>query len=333
MRAVVLDRPGRIEVRDVPDPAPALAGVVVRVMACGVCGTDLHIVDGEFPPTPYPITPGHEFSGEVVAVGTEVAHRWREGDRVAVDPSLFCGHCGACRIGRGNLCANWAAIGDTVDGAFAEYTAVPAANLYALADGLDYRQGALIEPLSCALHGLKRLGSVLGETVLLVGAGTMGLLLQQLLLAAGAQTVTVVDRAASRLGVAEQLGAAGTAASVEELGDKRFGLVVDATGAPAAIESAFGALDRGGRMMVFGVSPAGATVRLSPFRIYNDEITIVGSMAVLNSYLTAAEMMAAGTVVTAPLLTHSMALENFVEALGLVRRGEGIKIQVEPGAG
>ena len=96
-----------------------------------MCGTDLHIADGAFAPTPYPIIPGHEFAGEVVAVGPSV-EGWSEGDRVAVDPSLFCGHCEMCRIGRGNLCANWSAIGDRVDGAFAEYVKVPAENAYAL---------------------------------------------------------------------------------------------------------------------------------------------------------------------------------------------------------
>src|ERR1700676_4002733 len=121
MRAAIVDRPGSIRVGEVPDPKPRDRQVVVKVGACGICGTDLHIADGEFPPTPYPIIPGHEFAGRVVARGDGVPDDWRDGERVAVDPSLFCGHCPACRAGRGNLCANWNAIGDTVNGAFAEY--------------------------------------------------------------------------------------------------------------------------------------------------------------------------------------------------------------------
>ncbi len=127
MRAIVLDHPGSFRVADVPDPTPRAREVVVRVDCCGICGTDLHIIDGEFPPTPYPITPGHEFAGQIVACGPDVEPDLAEGDRVAVDPSLYCGWCRRCRAGRDNLCENWAAIGDTKNGAFAEYVAVPGA--------------------------------------------------------------------------------------------------------------------------------------------------------------------------------------------------------------
>src|SRR3954452_7476819 len=116
MRAAVWEEPGRLAIAERPDPEPGPGEIVVRVAACGMCGTDLHIAAGEFPPTPYPIVPGHEFSGEVVAVGPD-AGGWHAGDRVAADPSLFCGRCAPCRAGHGNLCENWGAIGDTVDGA------------------------------------------------------------------------------------------------------------------------------------------------------------------------------------------------------------------------
>ena len=148
-----------------------------------------------------------------------------------MDPSLFCGYCPACRSGRGNLCANWNAIGDTVNGAFAEYVAVPAANAYRIPDSVDDAQGALIEPLSCAVHGLRRIGPVTGADVLLTGAGTMGLLLLQLLRKAGAATVSVVDRNASRLAAAKAVGADNVATGVAELDRGAFGVVVDATGA------------------------------------------------------------------------------------------------------
>ncbi len=339
MRAIVVQEPGQFELTKVADPAPRPGEALVRVSCCGICGTDLHIVDGEFPPTPYPITPGHEFSGEVVAVGpdgldgTRGARQFEEGTFVAVDPSLFCGHCQPCRTGRGNLCENWGAIGDTVDGAFAELVSVPAANVYRLPEGFDGQTGAMVEPLACAVHGLDRLervGPVVSQTVVLFGAGTMGLLLLQLLVRAGAAGVTVIDRAASRLAVATALGAAATATSPDELDGARFDVAVDATGAPGAIEAAFGSLERGGRLLVFGVAPSDAAIHLSPFRVYNDEITVVGSMAVLFSFDPAVDLLARGAVDVRPLLSAPMPLEQFDQALQRVRAGEGVKTHIRP---
>jgi 2-desacetyl-2-hydroxyethyl bacteriochlorophyllide A dehydrogenase len=331
MRAVVWEAPGKLAMAEVPDPTPDHGELIVQVGACGICGTDVHIADGEFPPTPYPIVPGHEFAGRVVALGDDVPAPWRGGERVAVDPSLFCGHCPACHAGRGNLCANWNAIGDTVDGAFAEYVKVPAANAYPIPDDVSDAQGALIEPLSCAVHGMRRLGPVVGDDVLVMGAGTMGLLLMQLLNRAGARSVAVVDRKASRLESATAAGASAVATDAADLDTGSFGVAVDATGAPAAIEAAFTRLDRGGRLLIFGVTSGDAEVSLSPFRIYNDEITVLGSMAVLNSFGAAADLMADGAVATGPLLADPYPLDRFGDALASVRAGEGIKIQVAPG--
>jgi len=330
MRAIVLDRPGTFRVADVPDPVPDVNQVVVRVECCGICGTDLHILDGEFPPTPYPITPGHEFAGTVVARGAEVRPDLAVGVRVAVDPSLYCGYCRRCRAGRDNLCENWAAIGDTVDGAFAELVAVPANNAYLLPGHLDAQHGAMAEPLACAVHGLDRLGPVLGDSVVVIGAGTMGLLLLQVLLHAGAGPVTVVDRISERLEVARKLGAAQAVTDADALEGTRFEVAVDATGVPKAIETAYGLLDRGGRMLVFGVSAADAVISVSPFRVYNDEITITGSMAILRSFGLAVDMLASGAVDPRLLLSEPLPLEQFGEAVDRVRRGQGIKWHIRP---
>ncbi|HWV24725.1 MAG TPA: zinc-dependent alcohol dehydrogenase family protein [Thermomicrobiales bacterium] len=332
MKAVVIEKPGTIVVKDIPMPEVGPGDLLIKVGACGICGTDLHIADGEFPPTPYPIVPGHEFAGEVVAVGAEVTG-FSGGERVAVDPSLYCGHCHFCRAGKGNLCENWNAIGDTVDGGFAEYVAVPAANAYPLPDHLSYREGALIEPVSCAVHGIDVLDPQLGDTCLIVGAGTMGLMLLQLVQRAGAVRVAVLDLNAERLKRAEKLGAAVTSTDLaallaqEPLG---FDCVIDATGSPKAQESAFSAVKRGGKFLVFGVAAEEARVNLSPFRIYNDEITILGSMAILNSYEPAVEMVASGVIDTETLLTGTYPLDDFETALAGVRRGEGLKTQVLP---
>jgi 2-desacetyl-2-hydroxyethyl bacteriochlorophyllide A dehydrogenase len=330
VRAIVIDHPGAIALNDVPDPSPAAGEVVVRVRACGVCGTDLHIAAGEFPPTPYPIIPGHEFAGEIVARGAGVPPELADGTLVAVDPSLYCGACAACRSGRGNLCARWGAIGDTVNGAFAEFVAVPAVNAYPLAPHLDARQGALAEPIACAAHALHRLGPVMQCSAVIFGAGTMGLLLLQMLLDSGASSVTVVDRVQHRLAVAKELGAQHTATDGAELAGDRFEVSVDATGAPSAIEQAFDAVARGGRLLVFGVTAQAAQVRLSPFRVYNDELTIIGSMAIMNSFQPAVNMLTSGVINAAPLLGETVPLDRFDDALARVRDGRGIKIQVCP---
>jgi 2-desacetyl-2-hydroxyethyl bacteriochlorophyllide A dehydrogenase len=327
VRAAIWEAPGELRIGERPDPAPDPGEVVVRVGACGLCGTDLHIADGDFPPAPYPLVPGHEFAGEVVATGAGAG--LEEGARVAVDPSLFCGRCRFCRAGRGNLCADWNAIGDTVDGAFAEYVRVPIANAYRLPDELGLRAGALVEPVSCAVRGLHRLQVQPGESVLVVGAGTMGLILQQLLLRSGAARVATVDANPAKLPLAERLGASATATSTEAL-DRRFDVAIDATGAPGAIEAAFDALDRGGRLLVFGVAAGDATIALSPFRIYNDEITVLGSMAVLHSFAPALELVAAGAIDVDAMLTHDFPLDGFADALATVRGGEGVKSQVLP---
>ncbi|WP_461144836.1 zinc-dependent alcohol dehydrogenase family protein [Salinifilum aidingensis] len=329
MRAAIIDKPGQLRVGTVADPEPQPDELVVRVGACGICGTDVHIADGEFPPTPYPIVPGHEFAGEVVAVGAAVRGEWRTGDRVAVDPSRFCGRCAPCRSGRGNLCAAWGATGDTVDGAFAEYVAVPAATCHRMPESMTFQQGAAVEPVSCAVHGVRRIGVEAGERFLVTGAGTMGLIMQQLLQRSGA-AVTVVDRNAERLGRARELGARTVAGDIAEL-DERFEAAIDCTGAAPAIEGAFDALDRGGRLLVFGVAAEQARVQLSPFRIYNDELTIVGSMAVLHSYGRALELVGSGAVDTDALVTDTLPLERFDDALARMRAGTGLKIQVTPG--
>ncbi|WP_063037614.1 zinc-dependent alcohol dehydrogenase family protein [Nocardia pseudovaccinii] len=332
MRAVVIETPGKVAVQNVPDPTPEPGEVVVRVDAVGICGTDVHIADGEFPPTPYPIVPGHEFAGAVVALGSGVGGV-RIGDSVAVDPSLFCGACHYCAIGRGNLCERWGAIGDTVDGAMAEYVAVPAANCYRLPETLSTAHGALVEPLSCAVHAFDVLPRALGAHYLLYGAGTMGLLMLQLARVAGAASVSVVDINTARLAVAVDLGADAAATTADEF-DRPQGweVVIDCTGAIAAIEDGLGRVRRGGVFQQFGVAPGAATASISPFRIYNDEIAIVGSMAVLHSFGRAVELMGKGVIDANTMITHGFGLADFPDALQTFRAGTGRKIQLRPDA-
>jgi 2-desacetyl-2-hydroxyethyl bacteriochlorophyllide A dehydrogenase len=329
VKAVVITEPGGFEVTRLPDPAPSADGIVVAPEACGLCGTDLHIIDGEFPRTRYPIVPGHEFCGEVVAVGRDVSGV-RVGDLVGVEPNITCGRCSFCRDGRSNLCDNWDAIGvGRADGGFAELAAVPAANAYVLPDGFPRRLGSLIEPLSCVVHGLDRLSLRSAEHVLIYGAGTMGLMLCQLIAQQAAASISVVDRNPARLGRAAAFGADFTATSAAELDRPGgWGAVIDATGAVAAIEDGITRVRRGGTFLLFGVAAAGAMARFSPFQIFNDEIRIIGSMAVLHSFERAALLLARGVVDGDALVTHTFELDRFAEAVETFRRGDGLKLQV-----
>lgn len=332
MRAAVVSTPGTISVETLPDPSPGPGEIVVAPGAVGICGTDLHIIDGDFPPAPYPLVPGHEFAGEVVAVGSDVG-QVAVGDRVAMDPSLFCGHCVYCQRGRGNLCVNWGATGDTVNGAFAQFVAVPARNAYAIPDAMDWGAAALVEPLACVVHGLRRLSMPAGSDLLVVGAGTIGLLLLQAARRSGAAQVSVIDPDPARRELAAGIGADATAASLDELmGNRRdaFEYAIEATGVPAAAQTAVESLGRGGTMLVFGVAPPEALLPLSQFKVYNDEITVLGSMAVLNTFEPAMRLMASGAIDSDAMLTHTLTLEQFPAAVQLVRNRTGLKVQIDP---
>ena len=332
MLAVSYEQPGSMQVGEAPDPTPGPGEVVIRVGAVGICGSDLNIAAGLFPPTPFPIIPGHEFAGEVVAIASDVDFI-NEGDRVAVDPSLFCGHCKWCRVGRGNLCDSWGAIGDTVNGGAAEYVAVPAVNCHHIPDSMSFSAAALIEPLSCAVHAAAVAPPRIGESVLVVGGGTMGLLTGQLLARGGASQLALVERKLDRLPIGERVGFGPTFTGVDQALAERpegYDLVVDATGVPAAIEAAFGAVAKGGRFLQVGVAPPDKHVPISPYRIYYEEITVLGSMAVLDSYAPALRLIADGMVQVEPLLTHQLPLNAYPDAFEALRRGDGLKIQLLP---
>jgi 2-desacetyl-2-hydroxyethyl bacteriochlorophyllide A dehydrogenase len=328
MKAAVISAPGQVEVTTVPDPVPGARDVVIDVSACGLCGTDLHILKGEFAPT-LPVVPGHEFAGVVAALGKEVTEL-AVGDRVAVDPSLYCFECRYCRAGRNNLCSRWAAIGVTTAGAAAEYAVAPVANCVRLPDHVSSRDAALIEPLSCAVRGYDVLRSQLATHVLIYGSGTMGLMMLQLGKLSGAASIDVVDINAERLNTAEQLGCSATATSADELDRAGWDVVIDATGNEKAIQDGLSRVAKGGTFLQFGVSDYAARATIEPYRIYNQEITITGSMAVLHSYERAADLFATGVLDPEVFISDRLPLDAYADALAAFASGKGRKVQVLP---
>lgn len=329
MQAVVIDKPGRTVVADVPSPQPTAGQVLVRVAACGLCGTDLHLVDGVLK-SEYPLTPGHEFAGEVVELG-EGVRSLAVGDRVAVDPNLPCGTCRWCRAGRGNLCEVWDAIGVSRAGAAAELVAVPADICFALPSTVSYTAAAMVEPLSCAVHGTSRLPRRPGDHYLIYGAGTMGLLMAALVRRSGAASVSVVDINDARLDFALSYAADRATTHADALEQPLgYDVVIDATGAVPAIEDGLGRVRKGGTFLQFGVSDPGATARFSPFRVYHEEIDILGSMAVHNGFQPAIELIASGAIDVEALVSDTMPLASYAEAIEKFRSGAGHKIHVSP---
>ena len=331
MKAVVIEKPNHVKVQTVNDPAPGPTQAVVKVEACGICGTDIHVIRGEFAPTRYPIIPGHEFCGEVVAVGREV-NNVQEGDFVAVDPSLYDGTCRQCRAGRFNLCEHWNGIGvGRTNGACAELVAVPAANAFRLPTETPRHWGALVEPLACAVHGLDLVEARAGGDYLIYGAGTMGLLLTQLARDSGAASVDVIDTNATRHALAKKLAADRVATSADEL-DRPHGwdIVIDATGAVPAIEDGLHRVARGGTFLVFGVANSDAAAKFSPFRVYNDEIKIIGSMAILHSFERALALLAGGVIDCDAMITNRFPLDQYTSAIDTFLAGSGLKVQVAP---
>ncbi|MEU4153980.1 MULTISPECIES: zinc-dependent alcohol dehydrogenase family protein [unclassified Streptomyces] len=329
MKAAVIESVGRAVVMEVPDPTPGPREVVVEVAACGLCGTDLHILQGEFAPK-LPIIPGHEFAGEVVGIGSQVTEV-AVGDRVAVDPSLYCYECRFCRDGHNNMCERWAAIGVTTAGGAAQFAVAPVANCVKLPEHVRTEDAALIEPLSCAVRGYDILNSRLGAHVLIYGSGTMGLMMMELAKRTGASSVDIVDINPARLETAKLLGVSGAAANADEL-DRPQGweVVIDATGNAAAIQDGLGRVAKAGTFLQFGVADYATRVTIDPYRIYNQEITITGSMAVLHSFERAAELFANGVLNPEVFISDRIALENYPQALDQFAAGVGRKIVVVP---
>jgi 2-desacetyl-2-hydroxyethyl bacteriochlorophyllide A dehydrogenase len=318
-----------VTVCDVADPVPAAGEVVIEVAGCGICGTDVHLVEGVLPGTRYPLVPGHELYGRVIA-GT--AGGPAEGALVAVDPNLPCGACRPCRVGRSNLCESYSALGVTRAGACAEYVAAPAGVCRVLPEGFRLDAAALIEPMSCVIHGIDRVPAQPRSSRWLVyGAGTVGTLMADAVSAHTDHDVCVVEPNAERRARASSLGFLAVA-SADDLDVPAFDVAVDCTGVPAAISDALSHVATGGSVLLFGVASPDATVDLSPYDVYRREITIVGSMAVHESFDRAVTAIAERPTVAAALVTHRIPLADYPKALEIFRSGASGKVEIVPTA-
>jgi len=337
MQAVVFPAAETIALERVPDPICAPDEVIVQVARCGICGTDVHIYRNEYM-SDFPLIPGHEFGGVIVEVGKEVTG-FKMGERVAVDPNLYCGRCDMCRNEMANHCLNWQGVGITRAGGFAEYAAAPARACYKLPDALDDMQAAFVEPLACVVHAMKRIRILPADPVLILGAGPMGLLLVQALRRMGASHVAVVEKQAPRLELARAMGASLAVApgadqdeQLKAIAPRGYGVVIDATGVPAVIEGAFRFLRPRGTYLQFGVAPNHAQVSVSPYEIFRNDWTIIGTFALCYTFLPAIDWLASGAIDIRPLVSHTAPLTEFADLFGQFAAGKTLKVHMQIGA-
>ncbi|MEZ4698896.1 MAG: zinc-dependent alcohol dehydrogenase family protein [Rhodothermales bacterium] len=338
MEAIVFPAAFESRFSHVDDPVCGPDEVMISIEASGICGTDLHIYRNEYL-SGFPLIPGHEFGGIVEAVGSAVQTGIRAGDRVAVDPNLYCGYCDFCRKEQSNHCANWQGIGITRAGGFAQRAAVPARACYAVPSSFTARQLAFIEPLACVCYGMSRLPVRPADRILLFGGGPIGLLLVQALRHAGASQITVVDKQPDRLRLAEQLGAtsvrpagSGLDTALRQLAPGGFDIVVDATGVPAVIERGFAYLRPRGRYLMFGVAPKDASIRVTPFDIFKNDWQIIGSFALCYTFQQAIAWLETGVIDVEPLVSHTAPLRDFPSLFDAFSRGETMKVHLLPNA-
>jgi 2-desacetyl-2-hydroxyethyl bacteriochlorophyllide A dehydrogenase len=330
MKAILVDGRGGIEVMDRPVPTLGAGEILVAPAATGVCGTDLHLIEGSYVHGRYPVVPGHEFAGYVVAAGAGVT-RLREGDFVGIDPNISCGHCRWCRSGAKNLCPDLMPIGISVDGSCAEYVAVPEQVCYRLPETLDPSSAALIEPLSCVLHAVERSPIAEGARAAVFGAGTIGLMVVAVLKQLGAGPVAVLEPHEIRRDLATQMGADVAVPDVSGLDN--FGdvdVAVDASGNPAAIQSAIEILGRRGRLVQMGVANEDARIALSPYDVFAKELSIVGSNSLATSYQAAVDMMVDMAATLRPLVTDQLPLSEYPEAVRRASSPAAVKVQLVP---
>jgi L-iditol 2-dehydrogenase len=319
MKALLLTAPSRLEFTEFPDPVPGDDDVLLRVRACGICGSDIHGWDGSTGRRRPPLIMGHEAAGEIAAVGPRVT-RWRVGDRVTFDSTISCGQCDYCRAGQVNLCENRRVVGVAPaeyrqHGAFAERLVLPARILYPLPEALSFVHAAMVEPVSIAVHAVQRVKISPTDAVVVVGAGMIGLFVVQALRWAGAKTIIAVDLADNRLALARELGATHTlksdacdvAAEVAKLtGGRGADAAFEVVGVSATLALALAVLRRGGAAVLVGNLAPKAEFPLQA--VVTREISLHGSCASAGEYPLCLDLIARGAIRVEPMISATAPL-------------------------
>lgn len=291
MKAGVFYKANDLRVTEMEKPTPKAGEVLVKVMACGICGTDVHIFcgDGGCFPTPAGTVLGHEFAGIVEAVGAGVT-AVKAGDRVCVDPNQLCNECYYCKSGIGHFCEKMTGIGTGVHGGFAEYCAVPQSQVYKFADTTPFEAAAMTEPVACCLHGMDMCEISCGDTVAVIGGGMIGMIMLQLAKLSGAGKLIMLEPVAEKRAVAKKLGAdlcidplnENVKEVLAQNGIDRISCVIECVGKPATMEQAIDIAGKKSVVMMFGLTAPEDTISVKPFEIFQKEITLKASF--INPY-------------------------------------------------
>ncbi len=341
MRALVLSEPKRLDVREVPDPVVGERGVLVRVRACGICGSDVHGYDGSSGRRLPPVVMGHEAAGVVERVGPGVTG-FAPGGRVTFDSTVSCGGCAYCREGRSNLCDKRTILGVSCaefrrEGAYAEYVSVPEHIVYPVPDQVPLEQAAMVEPISVAVHAVSR-AAMPARAAVVVGTGTIGLLVLQALRAAGTRRVLAVEVDEGKLALARRLGAdvginptrVDAAAEVRRLTEGGADVAMECVGATEPIKTAVASVRKGGSVVLVGnIAPA---IQLPLQQVVAGELTLLGTAASSGEYPRAIELLRSGAVDVRPLITATVPLEEGPRMFERLYAGEPglLKVVLEP---
>jgi len=320
MRQALMTAPGRIEMRDVPVPAPGPGEVLLRVQRIGVCGSDIHVYHGKHPYTTYPVVQGHEFSATVEALGEGVTGI-AVGSLVTAMPQIVCGACPPCRRGEYHICDELKVQGFQAPGCAQELWVTRADKLVVLPGRFSVEQGALVEPVSVAVHAVARAGAMVGRRVAVLGAGPIGNLVAQTARALGAR-VLITDISDHRLDVARQCGLdlvsnpkgeSLAEAAARAFGADGFDLAFECVGIEATMAAAVAAIQKGGMVVVVGVF--GDKPRVDLGLVQDRELTLVGTLMYRrDDYERAVELIDSGAIATAPLISKHFAMEEFLDA-------------------
>jgi|SRR5947209_1726591 len=335
MRQVVVRGPGQVAVVSAVVPQPGPGDVRVRTSVVGVCGSDLHVLDGNHPFVTFPVLPGHEVAGIIDALGPDVSD-FAPGQRVLVEPNLICGRCRYCQSGRYNLCEQLAVVGFQAPGSLADCFTVPASRLHLIPDSMTDKEAALVEPLSTATHAVRVAGGDLGgRTVAILGAGSIGLFTLIAAREAGAAAIAVTDLQEGKRQRARRLGARAAIDARDELGvehikealDGRPDVTFDCVSNQASIDQAMALAQKGGTVVVVGV--AAGPVQIPLPIIQDHEIRIEGSaMYVRQDVQRAFALLQSGAVPIEEIVTATYPLEQIEHAYAAAQTGDHVKVQI-----